>query len=267
MKPLALVVENDSGTQRLLSVLLNRLGYQTDAVAHGSDALLLLEEIRYDIAFVDLCLPCTSGPEVLRWMKDNHPDDLTRTLMLSSAFPQVTARVQEDFPQVRVLRKPFDLADVISAADMARPANEREALTAAQDFARRSVTAGAKSGVLVRNDGADLSLICAFGYSQAAVENWFPLHLNDPYPLTTSVRDGQPHWIASMNDMTSEFSTLADVWREHGSAAVASVPLMRDGVVIGAAGWTFREPQLFDEAEQLAFLNIAAGAATAIEAA
>lgn len=267
MQPLALIVENDSGTQRLLSVLLTRLGYQTDAVAHGSDAMLLLEEIRYDVAFLDVFLPCTSGAQVLEWLKANRPDDLKRTVMLSSAFPPMVARMQQDFPHVRVLPKPFDLRDVIAAANEAKPETERAALTTAQDFMRRSVTAGAKSGVVVRNEGDDLSLVCAFGYSTAAIRDWFPLHVSDPYPLTTSVRDGRPKWIASLKYAAREFPKLEPLWRENGSAAIASVPVVRDGMVIGAAGWTFREPQLFDEAEQHAFMNIAANAAMAIEAA
>lgn len=267
MRPLALVVENDSGTQRLLSVLLTRLGFQTDAVAHGSDALVLLETIRYDLAFLDFFLPCTSGAQVLEWLKTNRPDDLQRTVMLSSAFPPVNARLQQEFPRVLVLPKPFDLDDVIAAANAVKPEAERADLTTAQDFARQSVTAGAKSGVVIRNDGADLSLVCAFGYAPAAINHWFPLHVSDPYPLTVSVRDGRPRWIASLKSAASEFPKLEPVWRQNGSAAIASVPVVRDGVVIGAAGWTFREPQLFDEAEQRAFLDIAAGAALAIEAA
>jgi hypothetical protein len=39
--------------------------------------------------------------------------------------------------------------------------------------------------------------------------------------------------------------------------ALGAVPLMRGGAVIGAAGWSFREPRLFSEPEQQAFLGIA----------
>lgn len=267
MTPLALVVENDSGTQRLLSVLLTRLGYQVDALANGSDALLLLEEIRYDLAFLDLFLPSASGADVLHWLREHRPDDLRRAVMLSSAPRAFDQRIRVEFPEVRVIPKPFELAEIISTAEAARPAAAAPPLNDLQSFARRSVIAGAKAGVLVRDAGTDLALVHSFGYAQGALQRWFPLHKTDPFPLTISARDGRPQWLASLKVAAREFPRLEPIWREHGSHAVAAVPVMREGVVIGAAGWTFAEPQLFDEAEQLAFMNIAAEAAAVIQSA
>jgi CheY-like chemotaxis protein len=267
MQPLALIVENDSGIQRLLSVLLNRLGYEVDAIADGSEALLLLEQIRYDLTLVDLFLPTRSGEDILEWIAANRPGDLARAVMLSSALPSVMDRIQAQFPTVRVFHKPFELADIVAAAEEAMRDRESREITAAQQFARRSVKAGAKAGIIVRNRGENLSLVHAFGYPPGVMEGWFPLSAAAPYPLTMCVREQHPFWVASPRIAARDFPTLTATWQQAGSQAVASVPVVRSGVVIGAAGWTFREPQRFDAGEQRALTAIAAEAASLIEAA
>lgn len=65
MKPLALAIENDGGTRKLLDVLLTRAGFEVDLVPTGSDALLLLANVRYDVRFIDLLLPGTNGVQIL----------------------------------------------------------------------------------------------------------------------------------------------------------------------------------------------------------
>ena len=268
MPPLALVVENDSGTQRLLTVLLTRLGFEVDALANGSDALLLLADIRYQLMVLELFLPSASGTEVLEWLRANRADDLRRAVVISSAPPALVQRVRARFPDVAVLTKPFELTELTGAVDAMNLAlGEGPALTPAQQFARRSVIAGAKAGVLVRRNGDELSLVHAFGYPVSAVQPWFPVPTDAGYPLSMCVREAQPQWFASLASAARTFPALEAVWRQHGSNALASVPVVSDGEVIGAAGWTFREPQLFDESEQRAFLAIATEAATAIKAA
>ena len=61
MKPLLLVVENDSGTRRLLDVFLRRESFDVDPVSTGSEALLLLERIDYAAVVLDLLIPGRTG--------------------------------------------------------------------------------------------------------------------------------------------------------------------------------------------------------------
>ena len=266
MRPLALVVENDAGTRKLLDVLLSRYGCEVDVVANGLDALLLLQTLDYDLTILDLILPGASGADILEWMKNERPSALARTTVLSSVPPQHLQRVRDAYPPVRAVLKPFELDDIARAVERITRTEEREAMAPLDDFSRRSITAGAKSGVLVRANGDELSLVHKFGYRNAEVEKWFPLMCSADVPLCNCVREKRAEWIASVNKAASDYPSLVPVWRQNQSYALASVPLLRNGEVIGAAGWTFREPHLFDETEQHAFMTIAADAAVALGA-
>ena len=112
MKPLALVIENDGGTRKLLDVLLTRAGMEVDLVSSGSDALILLAHARYDVLFIDLLLPGTSGMQVLEWIAREHPPLLARAIVLSSAPEVQLQQVRDAWPQVHVIRKPFEVADI-----------------------------------------------------------------------------------------------------------------------------------------------------------
>jgi len=266
MRPLALVVENDSATRRLLDVVLSRLGCETDVVGNGLDALLLLDTIDYDLAVLDLITPGASGAEILEWLRTTRPAMLERTIVLSSATPTHLTRVRDAYPPVRTIRKPFDLAELIEAVSSIETVPERADLPAGDEFSRRSITAGAKAGLLVRCAGEHLQLVHNFGYRADQITKWFPMAHSAPFPLCTCVRDGKPQWLASLSAAAAQYPSLAPVWQQYQSLAVASVPLLRNGVVVGAAGWTFREPHLFDESEQQAFIDIAASAASALDA-
>lgn len=265
MRPLALVVENDSGTRKLLDVLLTRFGYEVDVVANGLDALLLLESIHYDLTLLDLFIPGASGAEILEWMRTERPAALARAIVLSSATPAHMVRVQNAYPPVRTIRKPFELSEITAAVETTAQTREHKLTAPHHAFSRRSIVAGAKSGILVRRDDAHISLVHKFGYGGQAVEKWFPLSPDDPLPLCISIRDGQPRWLDSLKAAAAEFPQIVPALQQHQSLALAAVPIVRGGAVIGAAGWTFREPQLFDAREQQAFLTIAADAVAMLE--
>jgi CheY-like chemotaxis protein len=255
--PLALVVENDPSTRKLLEVLLARLEIDCDLVGRVADALALLEHVDYDVMFVDLLFSGPNGEAILEWLERERPHALERALVISSASEMHLLRVQARWPGVRVIRKPFELADLISAAQNAiqRPAARETTIESV--FCRRSIQAGAKAGLVVRTDGARLVPMLSFGFTQAAIDAFFPMSVDDPYPLCASIRRGQPVWLASLRMASPEYPILSPVWIKNESHALAAVPLLRHGRAIGAAGWGFREPRLFRETEQDRFLSIA----------
>jgi CheY-like chemotaxis protein len=264
MKPLALVVENDAGTRKLLDVLLTRIGIEVDLTGNGSDALLLLENTDYDMLFMDLMLPGASGFEILTWIASARPDALSRTVVLSSASEAQLAVVRTTFPSVRALRKPFELSDVFAAAQAETANRAGRTWTAIEQFRRRSILAGAKAGVLARLDGERVEVVSWYGYPPGLVESWPQMNVHDPFPLCTTIRHQRPVWLASLTTVRNEYPILASVWERSRSRALATVPLQRDGRVIGAAGWSFREPRLFSDSEKETLLAVAAAATPAI---
>jgi CheY-like chemotaxis protein len=257
MNHLALVIENDLGTRRLLHVLLARLGLEVDLVANGNDALLLLERVEYDVIFMDLMIPGPSGSELLAWMAAARLDMLGRTVVLSSAAPRVLDQVRQSWPTVRAIRKPFELTEITEAAALATSQLSRRSRTTDEEFLRRSVRAGAKAGVILQSDGTTLNAISSYGYTAPQIEAFMPLHLDSPFPICSAARHRRPVWLASVTLAAAEYPMLAPVWKKNESRALAAVPLLRDDVLLGAVGWSFREPRAFSEDEQETFLSIA----------
>lgn len=266
MSSLALVVENDDSTRKLLAVVLNRFGYEVDAVVNGKDARVLLGSIDYDLMVFDLMVPGASGEELLDWLRKHRPDAIERSLVLSSVPRLHFEQVRDWYPKARVIRKPFELHELIDFAKAVRREGSDVSISTAGRFARRSIMAGAKAGLVVRMSGSDISLIHHFGYEPSEVEPWFPLSPSAPIPLCKCLREGHPQWLASLTAALPEFPHLAQIWQSSHSHALATVPLIRDGQVVGAAGWTFREPQTFDEREQRAFTAIAEDASALLDA-
>jgi len=257
MKPLALVIDHDAGTRKLLDVLLTRFGYEVDRVADSVSAIALLERIDYDFIL-------SENEQVATWVSTNRPDALRRLMILSSATETQLERMNRDWKNVRIVRKPFELADVIEAS---REAAFNRPLREAQPdelFWRHSAANGAKSGLIVRRSAEGLGLVTQFGYPPGALDAWFPISVNEPYPICAAIRQGQPVWLASITN-AAEYPLLAAVCRTNQTSSLAVAPLIRDGVVIGAAGWTFRESQRFTEAEKRNWMAIADAAAILVE--
>jgi CheY-like chemotaxis protein len=264
MKPLALVVENDGGTRKLLDAVLSRAGFEVDLVGGGADAILLLGTIDYDIILLDLLFPGGSGEDVLRFLAEHRPAAVPNVLVMSSAPDHIIDNVRRQWSDVRTLRKPFDLADLFRHAESAaRP--RPLAVTPAEKFCRRSVCAGAKAGVVVRRRDDIVDLVTSYGYAPGVAESWYPAPISSAWPICAAMRNARPVWLASLTLAQPEYPLLVPVLQEDQSRAVAAVPLLRDGIVIGAAGWSFREPRLFNEAEQRSFAAIADLAAAMID--
>lgn len=257
MKPLALVIENDSGTRKLLDVLLTRFGFEVDLVATGMDAVTLLENVEYSVLILDLLIPGRSGTEILQWLDRERPEMRSRIVVLSSSSPVRLDAVRDEWPGVRTIRKPFELGAVVEAAAEASANSVRREPTPAENFCRFSVRAGAKAGVIVTAADGQVAPVLTFGYEPETVQRFFPMSVDSAYPLCSSIRTAKPVWIPSLTSSGADYPVLQPVWSTHESRALAVVPLLHDGRAIGAAGWTFREPRLFNDREQQLLTAIA----------
>ena len=256
MKPLALVIDRDAGTRKLLDVLLTRFGYEVDRIALSADGITILDLIDYDFIL-------SEDEEVARWLAQHRPEALSRMMIVSAAPDAQLRRMVREWSNVRIVQKPFELADVIEASRTA--ANRPRRMPVPEEmFWRESMISGAKSGVLVRRDGDSIWPVTSFGYEPGALDAWFPLKVSDSYPICSTVRHGRPTWLASLTT-APDFPLLQAVWQTNQSRALATAPIMRGAEVIGAAGWTFRETQRFSESQQRIWLAIAQAAAPLVE--
>ncbi len=227
-----------------------------DIVPTGADALLLLEQVAYDVVFIDLMLTATSGQDVLAWIEEHRPSLLERCIVLSSAAPVQLERVRERWPGVRTIRKPFELSEIVEIAQTTAAMTARRRGSPAEEFTRRSIAAGAKAGVAMRTSSDGLVPVMWFGYTLATLQAYSPIALNATVPLAEAANHQRPVWLASVAAAAGDYPHLLPIWKKFDSRAVAAIPVMRDGEVVGAVGWTFREARLFHEPEQQTFLSI-----------
>ncbi len=107
-----LLVEDDPAVAEGLSALLELEGVTVRIVERGRDAVKATEEFGPDAAIIDFGLPDISGAEVYDLLAQRWPD-LPVVFATGHGDPANLAR-QLAHPAVRLLRKPFDVAALLS---------------------------------------------------------------------------------------------------------------------------------------------------------
>ena len=106
MKEKILILDDEEGTRRGLSLILEDEGYITITAGCGDDALAIMEEQAFDIIITDLILPDLDGMEILRQTKEKYPN--TVVIMITGygseekAVEAMKSGADDYFP------KPFD---------------------------------------------------------------------------------------------------------------------------------------------------------------
>src|SRR3954447_19979023 len=102
-RPFVLVVEDEAAVRDPLAKLLELHGFQVRTAATASGALEIMANQRPDAAVVDLRLPEGSGPDVIRSIPPPTP------VIIFSAVPHESERLEEIRPNTRLVLKPFSL--------------------------------------------------------------------------------------------------------------------------------------------------------------
>jgi len=117
-----LAVDDDEPIRILLQAIFRRHRVILDLAADGDTALGYLRRNRYDAVILDLMLPGQNGFELLREMKSRDPQLLACTIILTAAS-DLTLRDFADGRLVRrVMRKPFDLDELVGEVLSCAPA-------------------------------------------------------------------------------------------------------------------------------------------------
>lgn len=107
-----LLVEDDEPTRVLITALCRRLGIDVDLACDGVHALELIRTRTYSMLLLDLMLPRMNGFELLREVRACAPLLLARTIIITAAS-DMTLRDFDGGGTLALLRKPFDIADLI----------------------------------------------------------------------------------------------------------------------------------------------------------
>jgi two-component system alkaline phosphatase synthesis response regulator PhoP len=90
--PVVLLVDDDEGTSRAISRLLERVGYTAVWLDNGADALHVLKDLRFDLVILDWMMPEMDGLQVLRRLRDDPSTRDLRVMMYSAAVDPMMQR-------------------------------------------------------------------------------------------------------------------------------------------------------------------------------
>ncbi len=117
-KPKVLIVDDESTVRSTVSRITQHLGLSVKEAEDGKKALHMMASERFDIVFVDLLLPSMHGLEVLRHIRENHPETV---VIIVTGHPTVESALESvKLGAMDYLVKPFGTAEVENAVSKAR---------------------------------------------------------------------------------------------------------------------------------------------------
>lgn len=120
--PRILIVDDNHDSRSVLAGLLKRDGYKVSVAADGDEALKAQAKSPFDVLITDIFMPVRDGVETIQAFRARYPQ--TRIIAMSGdgRFAAGSRRLAVDYLSVglaigadRVLRKPFDLAELQTA--------------------------------------------------------------------------------------------------------------------------------------------------------
>jgi GAF domain-containing protein/anti-sigma regulatory factor (Ser/Thr protein kinase) len=118
---------------------------------------------------------------------------------------------------------------------------------------------------LMGPDGSTLELAGQRGFAGGFAERYRVLSPDAPTPTALAARTGEAGWYGSVAECVELFPGLAADRRELGLEALAVLPLLHGGVVLGVVAVSFAEQREFDEADRELIANVVAQCAQALE--
>ena len=112
-----LIVDDDPGLRGLLRAMLTHNGFEVEVAEGGAEAIAAVQRWRFDAIVLDLMMRGVSGFDVLAYLE---PLSSGRkyVVVISAASPAVLSTVSASPIVERVIRKPFEMTDLVSAVEM-----------------------------------------------------------------------------------------------------------------------------------------------------
>jgi PAS domain S-box-containing protein len=123
----------------------------------------------------------------------------------------------------------------------------------------------ASTGLFVepRADGS-LELVAHYGFADPFIEAYRTFAADGHYPLAQAFRSAEPEWIDNPAEYKRRYPGLTERL-DHGTSAVAALPLTVEGRVIAAVAFRFAQPRMFDADDRAVMVNLASQAAQAFQ--
>ena len=117
-----LIVEDEHAVAEVLEEFLDTLGFQTETVVDGQQAVDRAHQAPPDLIIMDLMMPRLTGGEAARLLK-MHPETAEIPILAISSVDDVQ-ELADVLAVDAVLSKPFDLAELETRVTTLLPAEE-----------------------------------------------------------------------------------------------------------------------------------------------
>jgi len=116
-KPKVLVVDDERSMRLTLAAILEDQGYDVTEVEDGYRAIEVVEQVPFDLVFIDIRMPGINGIETFREIKKISPK--TVVVMMTAFSVEDLVKEALDEGAFSVIYKPFDLVSVVKLVESA----------------------------------------------------------------------------------------------------------------------------------------------------
>ncbi len=110
-----LIVDDESHMRRLLRQKMEQCGYDVAEAVDGRDAIRQLSDSAFDLVIADIVMPERDGLEVIMFLRKEQPH--VKVIAVSAPGNELYLTSAKGLGAARVFPKPFELADIASAAE------------------------------------------------------------------------------------------------------------------------------------------------------
>ncbi len=189
--------------------------------------------------------------QIVRWFGTNTDVEVERAARdAAEAAVARTERLQALTAALAAAETVDDVAAVVVA--------EAGAATGATTAALFTRAAGSDEAVTIRHSGLDAMVLARYGRFRITM----------PGPAAFCLRTGEPVFVEARGGpegLLARFPEIPDIWERLGTHAVATLPLLVAGGVVGAMSFTFAAPRAFSPLDRAFFLAVGWQAGQALE--
>lgn len=252
-----LIIEDDPALRDLLVSVVERYGFETDAVEGGRAGIARLASKHYAAVLLDLLMPEVNGIDVLQYIRAWRPEWLRRVIVTTALSSMTIERLPERDELAAVFSKPFNVPDLMAALQVCV---NRSVLAdggvgesfdePAGRFFDGSRALGAENGLLGVIRGSSLGLVTTFGLSESQAMRHSFIPLSAAYPICDCLRSGEAVYLPDVAAADARYQPLQELWAAGATRSVAAIPVRCGDEIVGAVGWCFGEVQPFDAAQR-----------------
>ena len=115
-----LIADDDSFNQRVIVIVLKKLGIPADTANNGVEVIQALERKPYEIVLMDIQMPCMDGIEATRTIRERWSQG-PKIIMITGCAPDTYRKRCFDAGANAFLSKPLRIKELINAIERYMP--------------------------------------------------------------------------------------------------------------------------------------------------